>query len=79
MRISGGRIPMVWRTLAAAYAENGRFVEAIHTAQRGIELAHNQGNSGLAAELQNTIALYQNAKPLRDPSLTNGTRSLHND
>jgi Tfp pilus assembly protein PilF len=79
MRISGGRMPMIWRTLAAAYAENGRFVEAIQTAQRGIELAHNQGNSGLAAELQNTIALYETGRPLRDPSLTNGTISPHND
>ena len=79
MRISGGRMPMVWRTLAAAYAENGRFVEAIQTAQRGMELAHNQGNSGLAAELQKVIALYETGKTLRDPSLTNGTSSPHND
>src|SRR5262249_23670045 len=79
MRISGGRMPMVWRTLAAAYAENGRFVEAIQTAQRGMELAHNQGNSGLAAELQKVIALYETGKTLRDPSLTNGTSSPHNE
>ncbi|PYK27199.1 MAG: hypothetical protein DME59_05325 [Verrucomicrobia bacterium] len=78
-RISGSRMAMVWRTLAAAYAENGRFVDAIQTAQRAIELARNQGNAGLAAELQNTIALYETGKPLRDPSLTNGTISPHND
>src|SRR5437773_3497049 len=46
MRISGGRIPIIFRTLAAAYAENGRFSEAIQTAQRGIELANSRGNSG---------------------------------
>src|SRR5438552_2551294 len=78
-RISGSRMAMVWRTLAAAYAENGRFVDAIQTAQRAIELARNQGNAGLAAELQNTIALYETGKPLRDPSLINGTISPHND
>jgi protein O-mannosyl-transferase len=78
-RISGARMAMVWRTLAAAYAENGRFVDAIQTAQRAIELARNQGNAALAAELQNTIALYETGKPLRDPSLTNGTISPHND
>ena len=78
-RISGSRMAMVWRTLAAAYAENGRFVDAIQTAQRAIELARNQGNAALAAELQNTIALYETGKPLRDPSLTNGTISPHND
>jgi tetratricopeptide (TPR) repeat protein len=70
LRISGGKIPMIFRTLAAAYAENGRFREAIETAQRGIELANSQGNSGLAAELQSNIALYQAGRPLRDPRLT---------
>ena len=56
VRISGGRIAILFRTLAAAYAENGRFVDAIQTAQRGIELANSQGNSGLATELQTNIA-----------------------
>jgi protein O-mannosyl-transferase len=75
LRISGGKIPMIFRTLAAAYAENSRFGEAIETAQRGIALANSQGNPGLAAELQSNIALYQAGKPLRDPSLTNGSSS----
>jgi tetratricopeptide (TPR) repeat protein len=75
LRISGGKIPMIFRTLAAAYAENRRFGEAIETAQRGIALANSQGNPGLAAELQSNIALYQAGKPLRDPSLTNGSSS----
>jgi tetratricopeptide (TPR) repeat protein len=77
LRISGGRIPILFRTLAAAYAEGGRFSEAIQTAQHGIELANNQGNSGLAAELQGNIALYQERKPLRDPSLANASSSPH--
>src|SRR5438270_7625685 len=72
MQLSGGKIPMIFRTLAAAYAENGRFSRAIETAQRGLELANSQGNPGLAAELQNNIALYQAERPLRDPGLTNG-------
>src|SRR5206468_3363566 len=70
LRISGGRIPVIFRTLAAAYAEKGMFVQAIQTAQRGIELANSQGNGGLAAELQTNIGLYQDEKPLRDPGLT---------
>ena len=36
---SGGKIAMIYRVLAAAYAESGRFAEAIETAQRGTELA----------------------------------------
>jgi len=79
MRISGGRIPIIFRTLAAAYAENGRFSEAIQTAQRGIELANSRGNSGLATELQSNIVLYQARQPLRDPSLRNGSSSPHSE
>ncbi len=74
VQISGGQIPMIFHILAAAYAENGRFSDAIETAQRGTALANSQGNAGLASELQNNIALYQAGKPLRDPSLT--TRGL---
>jgi tetratricopeptide (TPR) repeat protein len=79
VRISGGRIAILFRTLAAAYAENGRFMDAIQTAQRGVELANSQGNSGLATELQANIALYQEQQPLRDPSLTNASSSRHNE
>ena len=75
LHISARRIPILFRTLAAAYAESGRFSEAIQTAQQGVELATAQGNSGLAAELQGNITLYQQEQPLRDPSLTNGSSS----
>jgi tetratricopeptide (TPR) repeat protein len=75
LRISGGKIAMIYKVLAAAYAENGRFADAIQTAQRGAELATNQGNPALAAELESSIALYQSGRPLRDPSLKNGSSS----
>src|SRR6266403_1541836 len=70
LQISGDRIPIVFRTLAAAYAENQQFPQAIETAQQGVELANKQGNFALAAELQSSIALYQENRPLRDASLT---------
>jgi len=79
LRISGGRIPILFRTLAAAYAESGEFSKAMQTAQQGIELANSQGNSGLATELQGNIALYQEQRPLRDPSLTHGTSPPHSE
>ena len=75
LRISGGKIPMIYKVLAAAYAENGRFADAVETAQRGAKLATSQGNSPLAAELESNIALYQSGRPLRDPSITNGSSS----
>jgi tetratricopeptide (TPR) repeat protein len=71
MRLSGGKIPMVFRIAAAAFAEDGRFADAIQTAQRGAELAAGQGNSALAVELRNNVALYEAETPLRDPSITN--------
>jgi protein O-mannosyl-transferase len=79
LRISGGRMPILFRTLAAAYAESGEFSKAIRTAQQGIELANSQGNSGLATELQGNIVLYQERRPLRDPSLTNGNSPSHSE
>jgi tetratricopeptide (TPR) repeat protein len=72
LRISGYKIPLLYRTLAAAYAETGEFSKAIHAAQQGVELANSQGNSGLATELQGNIALYQEQRPLRDSSLVYG-------
>ena len=75
LRISGGKIPMIYKVLAAAYAESGRFADAVETAQRGAELATSQGNPGLAAELESNIAVYQSGRPLRDPSIRNGSSS----
>jgi Flp pilus assembly protein TadD len=75
LRISGGKIAMIYKVLAAAYAENGRFADAVETAQRGTELATTQGIPALAAELESNIALYQSGSPLRDPSLKNGSSS----
>jgi tetratricopeptide (TPR) repeat protein len=72
VRISGRRIPILFRTLAAAYAEVGDYSKAIETAQEGADLANSQGNPGLTTELQGNIALYHTERPLRDPSLTNG-------
>jgi tetratricopeptide (TPR) repeat protein len=68
LRLSGGKNPLIFRTLAAAYAESGRFAEAIDAAQRGLELASGQGNSALAENLRSNIAVYQSNSPLRGPS-----------
>jgi tetratricopeptide (TPR) repeat protein len=75
LRISGGKIPMIYKVLAAAYAESGRFADAIETAQHGAELATTQGNPGLAAELESNVVLYRSGTPLRDRSITNGSSS----
>ena len=75
LQLSGGKNALVLRTLAAAYAESGRFTDAVETARRGASLANQQGNSGLAAELGSSIALYQSGRALRDPSLATSPES----
>jgi hypothetical protein len=66
----GARSALFLHTLAAAYAESGRFPEAITTAQEALDLAAIDGNEALAADLRNNIKSYQHHVPLRDPSLS---------
>lgn len=56
---------IVLRTLAAAYAEVGRFNDAIAAAQQAIEIARATGNEGLITDLQRSIAAYQSSQPIR--------------
>ncbi len=61
-----GGNPMVLHTLAAAYAESGRYGEATATARRALELAVEQKNGDLTGKLPKEIKLYQADQPLRD-------------
>jgi tetratricopeptide (TPR) repeat protein len=64
-QLSGGNSPSILRTLAAAYAENGRFTEARVTAERGVQLANAQDNPALANILQGDLARYRINAPVR--------------
>jgi tetratricopeptide (TPR) repeat protein len=64
-QLSGDKDPAILRTLAAAYAENGRFTEARVTAETGLRLANSQENAALANILQGDIAHYWANTPLR--------------
>ncbi len=57
-------------TLAAAYAEAGRFPEAITTAEKAVQLATTAGNQQLAAENRRLLELYRASKPYHEPSPT---------
>ena len=59
VKLSGGREPAILDTLAAAYAEAGRFADAVETAQRAIDLATQQNKQTLASSLRARIKLYQ--------------------
>ncbi len=66
-QLAGGKNPVIFATLAAAYAEAGRFPEAIETGQRALHLAGEQSNPALAGELQSQLKFYQAGTPFHGP------------
>jgi len=74
LKLAGGINPILHRTLAAAYAEAGRFDDAIATAERGYAFAQREGNRELADEFVAVLAQYRQHQPFRDASL-----ELHED
>ena len=64
--LPGGNVPIVIRTLAAAYAEAGDFSKAIETGQRALDLATAQSNTSLLSTLRHEIELYQTHTPYRE-------------
>jgi protein O-mannosyl-transferase len=70
-QISHGTDPVILGAVAAAYAEAGRFPEAVETAQRAQQLAAAQNNTKLVDALQGQIGFYQTGSPFRDTGQTN--------
>ncbi len=62
-QLTGDGNPTVLGTLAAAYAEAGRFPEAVATAQRALQLAGTQSNPALADAIRSQLKLYQAGIP----------------
>ena len=54
-------------TLAAAYAEAGRFPEAVQTARRAVATAAAARQNDLAAQIQSRLELYQAVRAYREP------------
>jgi spermidine synthase len=65
-QLSEGRDPAVLSTLAAAYAELGRFSEALETAKGALALAREQNVHPLTEALQGWIPIYERGIPLRE-------------
>ena len=60
--------PLFLRTLAAAYADAGRFPDAVDAVQRALQLATAQPNAAeLFEDLRNQLQLYQAGKPFHVP------------
>jgi tetratricopeptide (TPR) repeat protein len=68
--LTGGENPVILHTLAAAFAEAGRYTEAVETAQHALRLAGAQSNAALAGALELEIKLYQTGSPLHSPEQT---------
>jgi tetratricopeptide (TPR) repeat protein len=62
-----GSNPALLDTLAAAYAEAGRFPEAVRAADRAAQLAAEAGNGALAGRIRARLELYRSGKPYRQP------------
>ena len=64
--MSGGQDPVILDTLAAAFAEVGRFPEAVQTTRQALALATQQNNLLLAGDLKARLALYEANIPFRE-------------
>jgi Flp pilus assembly protein TadD len=73
VKLSDGREPSFLRTLAAAYAEDGRFSEAAAVAKQAVLVAKMQGKTDLAKRLEKDLVLYRELQPVRDAGLTNAS------
>ena len=71
VQLSGGREPLFLRTLAAAYAESGRFSEAIAVAQQAAVIANMQAKPDMAKRLDKDLVLFRGNLPLRETSKQN--------
>ena len=55
--------PQVFDTLAAAYAEAGRFPDAVAAAKKAASLADDDGQSDLAEQIRGRLQRYQAGRP----------------
>ena len=72
--------PLLVGTLAAAYAEAGRFAEAVSTAQKACALATESGDAALAGKNRELLELYRAGQPYHEPSqLKTAVETTRND
>ena len=63
--MSGDAEPRYWGTLDAAYAEAGRFEDAIKTAHKAAAMARDKGQTNLTESAELRLKSYQQRKPFR--------------
>jgi Flp pilus assembly protein TadD len=65
--LTGSNDPVKLKTLAAAYAETGRFEEATNTLQTAKDLAAKANRQELANECSLMLEHFQKSEPKRSP------------
>ena len=65
-RLTSYRDPQVLDVLASAYAESGRFGDAVSTAGTALDLARGAGLMPLAGEIENRLDLYRAGRPFHE-------------
>jgi protein O-mannosyl-transferase len=73
VQLLDGVDPTSLDTLAAAYAEAGRFPEAVQTAQRALALATQPNQQSLAESIKAKMQLYKAGTPFRETPSSPGT------
>jgi tetratricopeptide (TPR) repeat protein len=66
-KLTSAKEPALMATLAAAYAETGRFDQAVELEKRAIELAAEQGKSALVSTLRARLTVLEAKTPIREP------------
>jgi tetratricopeptide (TPR) repeat protein len=65
--LTGGRQPAFLDALAAAYAEVGRFPEAVRTERQAMALAAEANRPDQVSDMQRRLSLYERQQPFRGP------------
>jgi tetratricopeptide (TPR) repeat protein len=66
-QLAGRREAKPLAVLAAAYAADGRFPDAVNTARRALLLAQNQHQAAMAQAIDTQLAAYRASRPFRMP------------
>ncbi len=56
-------------TLGAAYAEAGRFTDAVQAAEKAVDLADAGGETQFAMVNRHLLGLYQKGEPFHEPAM----------
>ena len=67
--VASRRNPALLDTLAAAYAEAGRFPEAINAAQEAIALARTAGSEATINRAENLLKFFQSGRPFHENTM----------